>query len=60
MPESLQELDPGMPDGYSDIFDRNLNDFADEEIDQVLNPWTSYIGLQLTSLLPHSCLLNCG
>jgi hypothetical protein len=25
-----------MPDGYSDIFDRNLNDFSDEEINQVM------------------------
>jgi hypothetical protein len=37
-PLSADEQDqyPGMPEGYSDIYDRNLNDFSDAEIDQVM------------------------
>lgn len=35
LPAAEQNLFPGMPDGYSDIFDRNLNDFSDDEINQV-------------------------
>jgi hypothetical protein len=35
LPAAEQNLFPGMPEGYSDIFDRNLNDFSDEEINLV-------------------------
>ena len=41
-PAAEQSLFPGMPDGYSDIFDRNLNDFSDDEINQVARSVTCH------------------